>query len=119
MDLVALETQLDVYIMDVGSDNSFSGLKGIGKLVRKFVEIKKDQLYSLVYLLVILVLILLVATATVERASSAMNFVKNRLRNWMRHQWLNDSLVVFIKKDIFRSLDNDVILQRFQHMKPC
>ena len=86
MDLVALETQLDVYIMDVGSDNSFSGLKGIGELARKFVEIKKDQLYSLVYLLMTLPFILLVATTTVERAFSDMNFVKNRLRNWMRDQ---------------------------------
>ncbi|ESR34555.1 hypothetical protein CICLE_v10007041mg, partial [Citrus x clementina] len=118
MDLVALETQFDVYIMDVSSNNKFSGLKWIGELARKLVETKKDQLYSLVYLLVTLALILPIAAVTVERAFSAMNFVKNRLRNWMRHQWLNDSLVVFIKKDIFCSLDNEVILQRFQHMKP-
>ena len=32
MDLVALETQLDIYIIDVSSDNKFSGLKGIGEL---------------------------------------------------------------------------------------
>ncbi|KAH9754760.1 TTF-type domain-containing protein [Citrus sinensis] len=81
VDLVALETQLDVYIMDVSFDNNFSGIKGIGELARKLVETKKDQLYSLVYLLVTLPLILPVATATVERAFSAMNFVKNRLRN--------------------------------------
>ena len=118
MDLVALETQFDVYIMDVGFDNKFSRLKGIGELARKLVETKKDQLYSLVYLLVTLALILPVAAVTVERAFSGMNFVKNRLRNRMRDQWLNDSLVVFIKNDIFCSLDNEVILQRFQHMKP-
>ena len=32
MDLVALEIQLDVYIIDIGSDNKFSGLKRIGEL---------------------------------------------------------------------------------------
>ena len=83
---MALETQLDVYIMDVSSDNNFSGLKGIGELARKLVGIKKDKLYSLVYLLVTLALILPVATTRVERAFSAMNFVKNRLRNRMGDQ---------------------------------
>ncbi|KDO42786.1 hypothetical protein CISIN_1g035906mg, partial [Citrus sinensis] len=117
--LVALETQLDVYIMDVGSENKFSGLKRIGELARKLVETKKDKLYSLVYLLVTLLLILPVATTTIESAFSVMNFVKNRLGNRMGDQWLNDSLVVYIEKYIFCSLDNDVILQRFQHMKPC
>ena len=35
VDLVALETQLDVYIMNVSSDNNFSKLKGIGELARR------------------------------------------------------------------------------------
>ena len=74
------------------------------------VETKNDQLYSLVYLPV--------ATATVERAFLTMNFVKNRLRNQIGDQWLNDSLIVFIENDVFCSLDNEVILQCFQHMKP-
>ena len=115
MDLVALETQLDVYIMDVSSDKNFSGIKGIGELSRKLVETEKDQLY----LLVTLTLILPVATATVEMSFSAMNFMKNCLRNRMGDQWLNDSLVVYIEKDIFCSLDNEVIIQCFQYMKLC
>ena len=114
MDLVTLETQLDVYIMDVGFDNIFLGLKGIGELSRKLVETKKDQLY----LLVTLTLNLPVATATVEMTFSAMNFMENCLRNRMGDQWFNDSLVVYIEKDIFCSLDNKVIIQCFQYMKP-
>ena len=65
--------------MDVGSDNKFSGLKGIGELAKKLFEINKDKLYSLVYLLVTLALILPVAIATVEIAFSTTNFVKNRM----------------------------------------
>ena len=117
MDLMALEIQLEVYIMDVGSDNDFSRLKGIGELARRMVETGKDKVFPLVYLLVTLVLILPVATATVERAFSTMHFVKNRLRNRMGDQWLNDSLVVYIEKDIFCNIDNEVIIQRFQYMK--
>ena len=36
----------------------------------------------------------------------------------MGDQWLNDSLVVYIENVIFYSLDNEIILQHFQHMKP-
>ncbi|KAL7204026.1 hypothetical protein ACSBR2_017150 [Camellia fascicularis] len=63
------------------SSNEFSELKGISDLTRKLVETKKDIIYPLVYLLVKLALILTVATATVEKAFSAMKFIKNRLRN--------------------------------------
>ena len=76
MDLVALKTQLDIYITDAGSDNRFSGLKGIGELPRELVETKKDQLYLLVYLLVTLALIL----------TLAIDSVKNHLQNWMGDQ---------------------------------
>ena len=63
-------------------------------------------------------LILPVATATVERASSAMGIVKGRLHNCMGDQWMNDNLVAYTEKDISKSIDNEVITQRFQEMKP-
>ena len=47
-----------------------------------------------------------------------MNIVKNRLRNRMRDQLMNDNLIVYVEKDIFDSVDNEVIMQRFQSMKP-
>ncbi|GMP55747.1 hypothetical protein CsSME_00020477 [Camellia sinensis var. sinensis] len=115
--LMALDNQLQNYIVDMRSSNEFSELKGIGDLTRKLVETKKDIVYPLVCLLVKLALILPVATATVERAFSAMKFIKNRLRNRMADQWLNDCLVTYIEKDIFDSVDNELIMQRFQNMK--
>ena len=75
------------------------------------------MVYPLVYLLVSLALILPVATATVEKEFSAMKIVKNRLRNRINDQWMNDSLIVYIEKDIFHSIDNEAIMQRFQNMK--
>ena len=45
------------------------------------VEMKNDVSYPLVYSLVTLTLILPVVTATVEKVFSAMNIIKNRLRN--------------------------------------
>ena len=57
----------------------------------------------------LLVLLLPVATASVERAFSAMNFVKNK--NNMEDQYLNDCLVTFIEKDFFslHVTDEDII----------
>ena len=95
----------------------FLGLKNIGDLAQKMVETKKNCVYPLVYRLITLALILPVVTATVERVFSAMNVIKNRLRNRMGDQWMNDNLLVYIEKDIFNSLDNEVIMQRFQGMK--
>ena len=57
--------------------SAFRGIRGIRQLVEKMIEMKKNILYPLVYSLVTLALILLVAIATVKRAFSAMNIIKN------------------------------------------
>ena len=119
LELMILFDQLDSYIIDMRSSIEFSNLLGIGDLAQKMVEMKKHVVYPLVYLLVTLALILQVATATVERAFSAMKIVKNRLRNRMSDQWMTNNLIVYIEKDIFDCIDNDVIMQRFQNMKSC
>ena len=112
-----LDNQLETYIQDMQSIEKFSAFKGIGQLVEKMVEMKKNVSYSLVYLLVTLALILLVATTTVERAFSAMNIIKNRLRNQIGDQQMNDCLVTYIEKDIFKTIKCEEIIQRFQNMK--
>jgi hypothetical protein len=81
--LITLDNQLETYIFDMRSSDEFATLKGIGQLAKKMVEIKKDVVHPLVYSLVTLSLVLPIATATVERAFSAMNIVKNHLRNRM------------------------------------
>ena len=76
-----LDNQLKTYMHDMKSTKEFSAFRGIGQLVEKMVEMKKNVSYPLVYSLVTLALILLVATATIERTFSTMNIIKNRLRN--------------------------------------
>jgi hypothetical protein len=115
--LITLDNQLETYIFDMRSSDEFATLKGIGQLAEKLVEMKKDVVYPLVYSLVTLSLILPVATTTVERAFSAMNIVKNRLRNRMGDQWMNDCLITYIEKDIFKTISNEEIMQQFQGMK--
>ena len=43
--------------------------------------------------------------------------MKNELRNQIGDEWMNDNLIVYVEKDIFNSVDNESIAQRFQNMK--
>ena len=81
------------------------------------VEMKKNVSHPLVYSLVTLALILLVVTVTIKRAFSIMNIIKNRLRNKIGDQWMNDCLVTYIEKDIFKAIKCEEIMQLFQNMK--
>lgn len=87
-------------------------MKGLGELALKLVVTKRN-----VYILVTLELTLPVATATVESVFSAMNIAKNRLRNQIGDQWMNDSLVVYIEKDVFNEITNETIIRHFQSMR--
>ncbi|XP_026422472.1 zinc finger MYM-type protein 1-like [Papaver somniferum] len=118
IDIVLLDGQLQNYIMDVRTSTEFSSLNGITDLARKMVETKKDKVYSKVYLLLTLALILPVATASVERLFSAMKILKTRLHNRMGDEWLNDCLLAYVEKVIMDSIVNDIIMNRFQIMKP-
>ena len=73
--------------------------------------------YMLVYKLLTLALVLPIATASVERAFSAMKIVKTPLRNKMGDQWLSDSIIVYIERDVFAFIDNESIMRRFHNMK--
>ena len=46
-----------------------------------------------------------------------MNIIKNRLRNQIGDQWMNDCLVTYIEKDKFKTIKCEEIMQRFQNMK--
>ncbi|XP_060170673.1 uncharacterized protein LOC132601608 [Lycium barbarum] len=114
----ALENQLANYIINVRDiDKRFSNLGGLGELSRKLVETKKHLNYSLVFLLVKFALLLPVATATVERAFSAMKFIKNDLRNRMDDEFLDGCIVPYVEKKVFKDVSNECIIKTFQGMK--
>ncbi|KAL6522340.1 hypothetical protein OROHE_016893 [Orobanche hederae] len=117
MEIIILDHQLETYILDMQTSSDFSNLSGIGDLARKMVGTKRDKVFPLVYMLIKLALTLPVATATVERAFSAMHIVKNRLWNRMGDQWMNDNLVAYIEKDVFADVENEDIIDMFQKMK--
>ena len=112
-----LDNQLETYIHDMQSTEEFSAFRVIGQLVEKMVEMKKNVSYPLVYSLVTLALILLIATATIKRVFSVMNIIKNRLRNQIGDQWMNDCLITYIEKNIFKTIKCEEIMKQFQNMK--
>lgn len=64
-----------------------------------------------------LALILVVAAISVETIYSAMNALKNRPRNRMGDRLINDCLVIYIEKNLFGSISNEMIMQYFQIVK--
>ena len=64
-----------------------------------------------------MVLVLPVATASVERVFSGMTIVKDKLRNSMGDQMLNDCLITFLESDLFSNVKLDDIIVRYQNMK--
>ena len=108
VDLMVLGDRLDMYIIDLRGDDVFSGIKGIASLAEKMIKTKKNLIFPLVY--VKFSLLLPVAIATLTRVFSAMHIVKSRLQNRMKNTWMNDSLIVYIEKDLFEEINNEVIL---------
>jgi hypothetical protein len=93
LELSKLPYQLDMFVADMRRDQRFRKVKSIIDLYVMLVETKENLSHDMVYNLLKLVLILPVATASVERVFSSMNYVKNKLRNKMGEQFLNDCLV--------------------------
>ncbi|KAL8497229.1 hypothetical protein ACS0TY_020786 [Phlomoides rotata] len=92
-------------------------LSTISELSHKLVKTNKVQAYNLITRLIHLVLTLPVTTATTERAFSSMKHVKNVLQNKMDNDYLSDSMIVYIEKELFEDIDPDSIIDEFYHIK--
>ena len=64
-----------------------------------------------------LLLTLPVSIATTERAFSAMKVVKTNFRNKMENDFLTDSLMLYIEKDIVSTFSLDSIVDDFEDLK--
>ncbi|VAI26333.1 unnamed protein product [Triticum turgidum subsp. durum] len=116
-DMVTLEHELGLYIDNILHDTRFSSLDRISDLAKLMVDTRKNLSYPLVYRLLKLALTLPVASATVERCSSAMKIVKNGLRNKIGDGYLSHSLICFMEKELLDTITNEVIVDRFHKMK--
>jgi hypothetical protein len=104
-------------IDEVRNDDGFRYCNDIGHLATKMVKTDRHICFSLVYRLVELELILRVATATVERAFSAMNIIKTERRNKMHDEWINNIMLCYIERDMFVDIQDEKILKYFQDLR--
>ncbi|XP_075645199.1 uncharacterized protein LOC142616200 [Castanea sativa] len=58
-----------------------------------------------------------ISTATTERAFSAMNIIKNRLCNKMEDDFLMDSMILYIEKEIPTKFGTESIIDDFRDLK--
>ena len=77
-------------------------------------ELERNIMFPRVYRIIELVLLLSVATASVERVFSVMKIVKTELHNKMPDAWLNDLMVCYIERGLFKGLDLAEIKKEFQ-----
>ena len=112
-----IREQLQTFILHTRRVEQFKACHDFRSLAIQMVKSERDITFLLVYRLIKLALLLPVATATVERAFSAMNIIKTDLRNRMSDEWLNDLILCYIENEIFRGLDGDEIRKTFQAIK--
>ncbi|XP_062170522.1 uncharacterized protein LOC133876256 [Alnus glutinosa] len=112
-----LEIELNHYKHNVVLHSSFQALSNISELCQWLVSTGKSAIYQLVFRVIVLVLTLPFSTATTERAFSAMNIVKTRLRNKIEDEFLTDSLMVYIEREIAATISIDSIIDDFRDLK--
>ena len=102
---------------NVIQDPKFKELKSLSELSKWLVRTRNSKHYKLVYRIVRLVLTLPVSTVTTERAFSAMKVVKTNFRNKMENDFLTNSLMLYIEKDIASTFSLDSIVDDFEDLK--
>ena len=116
-ELAVLPNNLTQFVNRARRTPDFLGYTELGKVAEIMVKTNMHTSYKLVYRFIELILILPVATASVERIFSALNIIKTDLRNKMGDEWLNDLMICYTEKEIFRKIDIEKIKKRFQEMK--
>uniref|UniRef100_A0A0A9DML9 DUF4371 domain-containing protein n=1 Tax=Arundo donax TaxID=35708 RepID=A0A0A9DML9_ARUDO len=115
-DCAIIKDQLEAYICHVRRHVEFSSCHDIASLAAKMVETEIHLIFPLVYRLIELALLLPVATASVERISSAVNIIPTDMCNEIPIDWLSDFAVCYIEEEIFKELDDEKIIECIQSM---
>jgi hypothetical protein len=92
--------QLKYFELDVHNDLKLQNLYSIAELCQGLAETEKSKTYHFIDRLIRLVFTISVSTSTTERAFSVMKVAKTRLHNKMEDEFLTNSLVVYIEKEI-------------------
>ncbi|KAL6520635.1 hypothetical protein OROMI_032195 [Orobanche minor] len=112
-----MKMQLLHYDVDVVQHADYRELTPMSELCQWLVRTRREATFDIIYRVISLLLILPVSTATTERSFSAMNIVKTRLRNKMEDDFINDSMVLFIEREIAKKISLEKIVEDFKVAK--
>jgi len=110
-------SQLEHYQINVIHHKSFQDMSTISELCWGLAETNKSQHYHLNDKLIRLVLTLPVSTATTEQTFSTMKHVKTVLRNKIKDEFLADSMMIYIERELIEDIDLDSIIYEFYYTK--
>ncbi|XP_050378223.1 uncharacterized protein LOC126795426 [Argentina anserina] len=115
-EMCTLVLECAYYENDMRSDLKFKKLESIAELSHALVQTRKSQFFPMIYRLICLVLTIHVSTATTEMTFSAMNTIKNRLKNKMEDDFIDDCMVLHIEKEYGDSVDNEMVIHDFENL---
>nr|GEW48941.1 hypothetical protein [Tanacetum cinerariifolium] len=115
---IRLSFELKIFNIERSRNPKLSKVSTIAELCKVLVETKKPESYYLLDRLIRLILTLPVSTTTAESGFSAMKICKSRLRNRMSGDFLADSLVVYIEKEVAENFDSESVIDEFKSLKP-
>ncbi|XP_044948034.1 uncharacterized protein LOC123397566 [Hordeum vulgare subsp. vulgare] len=116
-DRLLLRGDLPRFLKNIRRSEDFNGCRDVSTLARLMVQTTKHTSFQLVYRLLELALILRVANTFVEQIFSAMKTIKRDLHTKLSNEWLNDLMVCYCEKEIFRSIHDDQIMIEFPKMR--
>ncbi|TVU32376.1 hypothetical protein EJB05_24105 [Eragrostis curvula] len=115
-DCAIIKDQLEAYNCHVKRHVEFSTCHDIASLAAKMVETKLHLTFPLVYRLIELALLLPMATASIERMSSAVNLIPTEMCDEIPIDWLSDFALCHIEDEIFKGIKAERIMERLQSM---
>jgi hypothetical protein len=112
-EIYGLEQQLKHFVVDAYNDKELKNVSTLTKLCRCLVESGRHSIYNLIDRLLRFLVNLPVSTASAERAFSALKIVKTRLHNKMADDFIANSLLVNIEREIAEKYSYEDILEHF------
>lgn len=85
----------------------------------KDVNLEKMILILFIVKLIILVWIFHIFTVTIKDAFLAMKLIKTSIRNKIEEEFLEDYMIVYIKRGFNEIIDSDFIIDEFYVLKHC
>uniref|UniRef100_A0ACD5XS11 Uncharacterized protein n=1 Tax=Avena sativa TaxID=4498 RepID=A0ACD5XS11_AVESA len=112
-----LELQLNRFIVDARDSEELRKPVTITSLCHCLVETGRDRIYNWLDRLLRLLVTLPVSTASAERAFSSLKIIKSRLRNRMEDDFLADSMLLQIEREIASKISYEDVIEDFKAKK--